>query len=660
MRIKIKYMLLIALAALVSCSSDDFVGDQTVRESNENAAISFGFDVPQVTRASGATAATALGNQFIVWGEKNTGEADTKDAPTAGHLVFPNYQVNYTTNTAYTTTSNTKDWEYVGYTHSTNYQNNIKYQDVVTEPAVAAVVGSSAAQTIKYWDYSAGSYTFTAVAAANTTTPSVKHDIENGYITIQKNINNASSPYNKGYTIGVTAEADLTKLYFSDRTIITQSAGTDRNATNAYGGNVTLKFRNALSQVRAGVYETIPGYAISDIHFFVTSDVEAQVSSVDAFGAICPNIKGDGYAGDLTVTYSEETATLNQPVVSASGTVAADLILGTNTNTVTTSAPLGTTSASPTWDTAEGAFTTVMLQGAHTTNMKVKCNYTLYNSVSGETIVVEGATAEVPYQYLQWKPNYKYTYLFKISNNTNGSSGQGVVGLYPITFDAVEIAAEDGAAEYITIVNEPSITTFGVVVNSSDEFQAYQTDKNEYQVPSGSDKLDIYATFLQGGTVLIPQLTEATKANFVTAYVVDYREGATEAEKAEKPITELSVANAIEHTGGIITATKITSSNVSTYFALAPTPVASVPVEDGTTKTINALKLTDVKTAGKYAVEIVTYEAVTGLSEGNSLEGLYSLATDTYSSASGTYSSGTYYKQIKTYKVITVAAAPAP
>ena len=97
---------------LASCSSNDFAGDQNLLEnSGGGGAISFGFDVPTPTRANGATAATKLNNQFIVYAEKNE---SGKDAPTTGNLVFPNYKVTYGANTAYTTTSNTKDWEYVG------------------------------------------------------------------------------------------------------------------------------------------------------------------------------------------------------------------------------------------------------------------------------------------------------------------------------------------------------------------------------------------------------------------------------------------------------------------------------------------------------------------------------------------------------------------
>ncbi len=645
-----------ALAVLASCSSDDFVGESPNGVNGQiDGAISFGFDLSKVTRAESdhATSAANLGNQFIVWGEKNTGATDTEAAPAAGHLVFPNYQVNYTNNTAYTTTSNTKDWEYVGYTHSSSYQNNITYKASASE----AVKGSSAAQTIKYWDYSAGSYTFTAVSASKLDGSS-KTDIENGYVKIQKNIDDNDKASEKGYKVTVTANADLTKLYFSDRTIITQSAGTDRNATNAYGGNVTLKFRNALSQVRAGVYETIPGYAISDIHFFVTSDVEAKVSEVDAFGAICPNIKGNGYAGDLTVTYSEQTATLNQPVVSASGTVAADLILGTNTNTVTTSAPLGTTAASPTWDTDGGAFTTVMLQGAHTTNMKVKCNYTLYNSVSGEKIDIIGATAEVPYQYLQWKPNYKYTYLFKISDNTNGSSGQGVVGLYPITFDAIEIVNGDGLAEYITTVSEPSITTFGV--SGGKYVASHGTAEPYYDYPAGCD---IYATIMDGSSV-----KDFTLGTDVNVYLV------TTTNATSFPITEASVAEALAEspTGTAKISCVNKNTDASTCFTAVPAEVTTVPGEDGVNITgTHALKLTGVvatTTTTAYAIEYIHTPAAFTTDGGKTYanEAAFDAAGVLYTTAACDVEASwvddltTYYKKIlnkpgtKVYKIIVV------
>ena len=652
-----------ALLALASCTDDSFVGEQSVKEANEGGgAISFNMSTSAVTRAGGSTAATALGNRFIVYGEKG---AITNAAPTTGNLVFPNYQVNYANSTDYTTTSNTKGWEYVGYTHSEKYQANIKRDPSST--ADDEIAASNAAQTIKYWDYAADNYIFTAVSALDA-------DIENDRVKIQKN-EYGTGNYDKGYTITLSKSGSdpsytyptLNKLYFSDRKVIAKSAGSDRNAVNAYGGNVTLTFRNLVSQIRAGIYETIPGYDVKEIKFYI-SDGDDDGDALDettthAFGAICPNTKTDQYEGTITVVYytNSDGDLENQPKVTVSGTPATDLILGNNFNNLSTSSLLAKSSAEPTWDKSDKSFTEVLPQINNSSNLKLTVDYTLWNEVTQETIEVKGATAEIPAVYLQWKPNYKYTYLFKISDNTNGwtNPSLGPAGLWPITFDAIEITNSDGLAEYITIVNQPSITTFGAIYNTTDsKYTAYQTGKDEYQLQTSPNQLDIYATFLLGANVLTPQLTSSNKANFVTVYAVNYKSGATDAEKAEKPITEGSVAESIANpTGNLITATAIQTEN-NTYFNSVPASATSVPAEDGTTKTINALKLPGVKTAGKYAVEIVTYEEVT-LTEGAELNGYYSVdGNGEYTKqTTGTYSSGTYYKQVKTYKVITVAAA---
>ena len=573
-----------AIAAMTACTSDNFVGDDNIREANGQAAISFGFDVPAVTRATGQTAAEALSNQFIVYGEKN--ETDDGKAPTDGNLVIQNYLVKYTDNTAYTTTSNTKNWEYVGIQASSEYNANITPNS------------GTAAQTVKYWDYSADNYVFTAVSAK-------QEDITAARVKIEKTTakEDGNKVYDKGYSIVLAKSGDaepytypdLSKLYFADRNEITKpsTAGTDRTAENAYGGNVTLKFRNLLAHVRAGVYETIPGYAITSIKFYVSS-AEAKLEETSAFGAIAPNIKAENYVGTLTVTYYNDGVTKNQPKVTASGTPNTDLILGTNLSTISTSTPMGTAANAPTWDTSAGAYTKVLPQINNTTNLKLKVDYTLYNSVTGETIKVTGATAEVPAQYLAWKPNYKYTYLFKISDGGNGSTGGGVTGLYPITFDAVTVEAEDGQAEYITTVSEPSITTFGV------KDGRYVTGSNDY--PKGSD---VYATFMEGSDVKEPVLS-GTGSN-VKVYKVET------SDQTNFPITEASVAEAVaENATGTkkITASDVTSGD-ATNFTAAPAKVATVPGEDGVEITINALKLTGVK-AGTYAIEYTASTAWTG------------------------------------------------
>lgn len=103
----------------------------------------------------------------------------------------------------------------------------------------------------------------------------------------------------------------------------------------------------------------------------------------------------------------------------------------------------------------------------------IKCDYTLTSDDgSNETIYIKGATAAIPAAYSKWNTNTLYTYLFKISENTNGYTGSddpSHVGLYPITFDAAVKQQEFGTQGTITTFTTPSITTHqeGSVVENS-------------------------------------------------------------------------------------------------------------------------------------------------------------------------------------------------
>lgn len=634
-------LFMLALAALTACTSDTFVGsEEEERLAKGETPISFGFDVPAATRASGAEAATALGNQFIVYGEKSE---DGATAPAAGNYVFPNYQVNYAANTAYTTTSNTKNWEYVGYTHTTAYQTNIKTKDGSSE----AVGASNAAQTIKYWDYSATNYVFTAVSAQQS-------DITAGNVTIQKNTS-GSTVFDKGYTVTLAPSADPTKLYFSDRQVIDQGTGTNRTAPNAYGGNVTLTFRNAASQIRVGMYETIDGYEVKIKKFYYQDNANPAFASMSTpvttnFTANVPNLSTTS-AATLKVTYYADGTRVNQPKIAVTGTVANYITLAGSG--LAADVTLATAANSPTYDNS-GSFTTVFPQESNDKNLMLKLDYQLYNPVTRETINVTGATAEIPAEYLQWKPNFKYTYLFKISRNTNGSTGQGVVGLYPITFDAVSIEAENGEAEYITTVSEPSITTFGVKAGK------YQVDKDEYEAGS-----DIYATIMDGSSVV--DFTLGTNVNVYLATTTD---------ATNFPITEASVAESLAEisTGTKKITTTLKNTDGTTSFTAAPVKVTTVPTEDGLATTINALKLTGAKATTATTAYVIEYikTAATYNTTGDTYadQTAFDAAGTLYSDADGTTvatyagSSTTYYKRVSlktmgkyAYKVIRVAAA---
>lgn len=103
-----KYFLYAASAlALASCSSDDFLGENSGNGQNALSAINFGGDAGKITRATSNTGdyVKMLDGQFKIYGVKKTTDGNLKS-------VFVNYSV--WDAVANNTTSNTKGWEYVG------------------------------------------------------------------------------------------------------------------------------------------------------------------------------------------------------------------------------------------------------------------------------------------------------------------------------------------------------------------------------------------------------------------------------------------------------------------------------------------------------------------------------------------------------------------
>lgn len=612
------FYLATALVALAACSNEEYVGDNSPTLGEGNGAILFSSNTPAITRAEGADAAVKLNSQFIVWGEKN----ETNAAPATGNKVFPDYKVTYGANTAYTTTSNTKNWEYVGLKWTAAEAANI------TEATTAVTEND---QTIKYWDYAATSYTFTAVSAKPA-------DISGGKVKINK-LTSGTSVYDKGYEVTVTDEADLTGLYFADRVNIAQSNDKDRTKSNKYGGNVTFTFRNAVSQVRVGMYETIPGYEVKVTKFYYADAAAPAFSGMTTenttnFVANVPNVSPasgkTSVPGTFTVKYYPQSTEndaaniTNHPTISFEAVPATGkknyLDLGTGVYNTT----LAITSATPTFDKAAGAFTTVFPQETNTTNLKLKIDYQLSNPVTGETINITGKTAEVPGKFLAWKPNFRYTYIFKITDDE----------LYPITFDAVTVEAENGNVEFITTVTEPSITTYakGSAVTTNGEYVAGEK---------------VYAVVEDGSS--LPTLT----ASNMKLYEV------TTSDATNFPITEASIAEAIAEYP-TLTAAEQTAAKIK-FTASSFNYGKNVVAEDGSTVAMDNTNnvVADFTTAaGKtYAIEYIKTDATYGNDSGKTYADaaafaaagtLYSDAACTTEADAAYYSShtgDTYYKK---------------
>lgn len=551
--------------ALASCSSDDFLGEIQGNEQNgATSAINFGGDTGKITRATstGKTAAELLGSNFVVVGFKGS----KTDVANNEVYAFDHYNVNFKDGSAFSTESNRAGWEYVN-------------QDMTVNGADKSLAQSGATQqTIKYWDHSCASYDFIAFSMG-------KKDAASKYATpthVDKD-NLATAAYTLSGNVNT-----LSECYISDMKTVTEP---NYNKTS-----VSMSFRHLASKVRMALFEIVPGYVISDVKFYTDA---TSTTTDNTEGTLIGKFNNSGTLTVFFPTTGTDHSTekdYNKAHVSftASTTAGETGVLNHKgfgavnyNNQAEGTIPAGKTylsqnAADPSYCGA--GYQNVLPSEGKPSAITLRIDYKL-TSVDGskETINVKGATATVPAQYTEWKSGYAYTYIFKISQDTNGSTGGTSTGLTAISFDAVVVDDEaNGLQETITTVSDNSFTTYGYKDNK------VTTNGNEYV-----NGTDIYAT------VYVPAAGE-TAAKTVAPqklYTVTLEDGATQT------INEASVANAlVKGTNDTAKKTWTVTDNlgkkmvVTETAANVATTVDSVPAGPGYTLKVNALKWTGVVT----------------------------------------------------------------
>lgn len=573
-----KYFLYAAsVLALASCSSDDFLGENSGNGQNAaNSVINFGGETGKITRAADikqGAAAELLGKNFVLVGFKGS----ATDAANTTY-AFDHYNVNYVDGTANTTESNTANWEYVN-------------QNMKVNGAEGSLAQNGALQqTIKYWDHSCASYDFIAFSmgkgykAGETTTYAKPTAV------------NKDKLAEAAYTL--TGDANtLSECYISDMKTVVEK--------NYSKQAVAMSFRHLTSKVRIALYEIVPGYVISDVKFYGVATDGTSTDQGTLFGKFNNN-------GTLTVyfpttgTKNDQNADYNKAHVKfasteADATVPSKVFGKVNYNNQVedqikaNQGYLSQTSTEPSYcgNTAKEYLKVLPAEGESLpANLRIDYKLTATDG-TGEVINVKGATATVPAEYTKWKPGYAYTYIFKISQNTNGSTGGDDKGLTAISFDAVVLEDEkNGLQETITTDSDPSFTTYG--------FKDGKVTANGGEYENGTD---IYATVHVPGTTTKDPATTVAPKNLYTVTIAD---------GAAQTINEASVANAIANgkkdNPENPTTWTVTDANgkamVVTAVTTGTTEVTEVPTQDGRGLAVNALKWTgDANTI--YAVEYV-------------------------------------------------------
>lgn len=538
-----------AIAAMASCTKETFVGDMPA--GSAESPIVFGNAKSAITKAAPTSAdyAEKLGDRFVVYGWKNVDGANS--------VVFDHYNIKFVDGTERSTESNLKGWEYVGITPV----NGTGETEVASTTGWTAVAG----QTIKYWDNKADYYKFIAFSKGKGFNGNYA-----SFSTVDSTNIGTNSPV---YTASGRFD-ELAAIFFAD---LDSVGGTDNYKRSK---PVTPEFKPVTAKIRVAFYENVPGYSIKSLKFLDKDNYPSSNNKVLLYYLNGDSLPTD--TGNLKVFIDKEGKASAQ-FEPAQGTTAATMLQfndsiilnkGKDYKELEANKYMGRTSNEASYSNVnpEDAYKLVFPSSGTDLGMKVK--YTLVSTDGGgEEIEVGPIDVKIYRQFTQWKSNYAYTYIFKITDSE----------LEPITFDAVVTDTQEGVQETITTVADSALTTYAHGVNP--------TAKNEYAAGS-----NIYVSLKNPGTATLT-------ASNTKLYTVTVAGGACQS------VTEASVANCLStatEQSGVWTVTDANGKALTvTAAATEPsivTEIAADDAPDGNPIAGNFAKIANA-TAGMYAFE---------------------------------------------------------
>ena len=469
---------------MVGCSSDELVNNST---ENTEAPIAFSVEKKNISRATNLEDLKHY--NFGVWAWKINGKNSLADAE-----VMNNYLVGwsdgstkgYNTNGASTfnaSAGTVKDhfspwfYELLGTSEYTDATFGYKKADM-------DYMSNKDFQYLRYWDLAYANTNFYCYA------PYVKNDAANG----------KEVTFNK--TTGEMKFAAKTIRDGYDNTINTSYNKYDRSlsefmyagvhATNAALEDVVVPFKHMGAQVGIQFYEDIDGYKVEIINLgddngtFVTGTTDDMKKGIQG----TPSEKsGDTYkkaeyytTQGATVTFDSEAKASYDPDWTGSTSVKTPLMFavpnsglteieglnGTKHQTIKERATSGTQE----YSTSPTIYYAVSQPTDSKTGFTFHVSYRIIADDNKEVITVHNATVYVPAydgngkSIAAWQPNNKYTYTFKITKNSTGTTApetpidptdettRTTKGLYPIVFDGATIEDyEDGGVPETEISN---------------------------------------------------------------------------------------------------------------------------------------------------------------------------------------------------------------
>lgn len=450
-----KKTVLFALATitLASCSSDGLVNNSSSGDASNEAPIAFSVEKKNITRAGETSPLPSLEStghyNFGVWAYKVKGSSS--------QLVMDNYLVGYSDGTSkgYDKTNATTWASTIGtekdHTSPWFYENlgtdEYKYDGTAGfyKASQDAYKSANANQYLRYWDLAYTNTNFYAYA------PYRKAGVSfdgNKTITVEHSAQTA------GYD-----DPSLQEFIFAGA-----------QATNEKLEDVKLQFKHLGAQVNLRFYESVRGYRVEIID--VTTD-GTGIQATPATKSGDTYTKADYYTTcGATIDYTtvtSPTATVNHTGASTTQDNLKFTIPGTSNGLSNITAkvtgvkynviPEAVTSGDQSYAVSPTIYYPVAQPEDSEVGFTFHVSYKLIADDNGEEITVKDARVYVP-AYVKngdnkdyiaaWQPNTKYTYTFKITESSTGSTSPvnpdittpevpTTPQVYPIVFDGATI-----------------------------------------------------------------------------------------------------------------------------------------------------------------------------------------------------------------------------
>ena len=452
-----KFLLMAAVATtLVNCSSDF-----DLSEGQGDGAVSdvIGFQVQGRNSIKRGTLQDANHYNFGVFAYKSTDLVNN---------IMDNYLVGYLDPKGYSTSGSTvgdqpsqvdgkSHWMYEGLGYDEFHGT---YAGEVVNPGTK-YASNVAKQYLRYWDKSAPTTNFYAyVPYLNASPTAVGKTVSYVDGTAQGNASNTDT-YVMTFPFGTIQHG------YDDEQAYEYMYASTQVAEANYGHDVQLQFKRLNAKVNIKFWEDIPGYSVRLIDL---GDVPVATGTKHYTISAVPSIKEAGqgtYGYKLGKIYTENgvkikfntNATVNKIKQYEGETTDAPLEFATPTAATIGESRIEATSSPTTYFAIPKYNTGAVLSNTAanindngtleqllaTTGLTFHVSYELI-STTGEKITVKDATVHVPYNYCEWKENTRYTYIFKITTNSNGTTGGATpdptnpevpteTALYPIVFD---------------------------------------------------------------------------------------------------------------------------------------------------------------------------------------------------------------------------------